>query len=76
MVRTPAVRPVDNLKPEGNIDFSKKQPFKPAEKVTPTKPQDNLYVSGVFEGILIITSNTFLYRNKRNSFECCLIVIL
>lgn len=49
-IRTPMKKPIDNLKPEGNIDFTPKQPYKPAEKVVATKPQDNLFVSGEFEG--------------------------
>lgn len=50
MVRTPIKRPVDHLKPEGDIEFVDKKPFKPAEKVVATKPQDNLFVSGEFNG--------------------------
>lgn len=50
MVRTPMKKPVDHLKPEGDIEFVDKQPFKPAEKVLATKPQDNLFVSGEFNG--------------------------
>lgn len=49
-VRTPMKKPVDHLKPEGDIEFLDKQPFKPAEKVIATKPQDNLFVSGEFNG--------------------------
>lgn len=49
-VRTPMKKPVDHLKPEGDIEFVDKQPFKPAEKVIATRPQDNLFVSGEFNG--------------------------
>lgn len=49
-VRLPAIKPRDNLKPEGDFDFVSRQPFQPAEKVTPTRPQDNLYVTGGFDG--------------------------
>lgn len=49
-IRTPAKKPVDNLKPEGDMDFADKVPFKPAERVVATKPQDNLFVSGEFHG--------------------------
>lgn len=50
MIRTPMKKPVDHLKPEGEIDFTDKKPFRPAEKVVATKPQDNLFVSGEFNG--------------------------
>lgn len=50
-VRLPAIKPVDNLKPEGTINFGPKQPFQPAEKVTPTRPHDNLFVTGDFDGM-------------------------
>lgn len=50
MVRTPMKKPVDHLKPEGDIDFTDKKPYLPAEKVVATKPQDNLFVSGEFNG--------------------------
>lgn len=50
-VRLPAIKPVDNLRPEGTINFVHKQPFQPAEKVTPTRPHDNLFVTGDFDGI-------------------------
>lgn len=50
VIRTPAKKPVDNLKPEGEIDFVDKVPFRPAERVVATKPQDNLFVSGDFQG--------------------------
>lgn len=49
-VRTPMKKPVDNLKPEGVMEFKPKDTFKPAEKVIATKPQDNLFVSGEFNG--------------------------
>lgn len=49
VIRTPAKKPVDNLRPEGDIDFAEKVPYKPAERVIATKPQDNLFVSGEFE---------------------------
>lgn len=51
VIRTPAKKPVDNLKPEGDIEFLEKVPFRPAERVVATKPQDNLFVSGEFQGI-------------------------
>lgn len=50
MVRTPIKKPVDHLKPEGDIEFTDKTPYKPAEKVVATKPQDNLYLSGELNG--------------------------
>lgn len=50
-LRMPAIKPADNLKPEGIFDFGDKQPFRPAEKVVPTRPQDNLFVTGEFEGM-------------------------
>lgn len=49
-IRTPTVKPVDNLKPTGEMEFTEKKPFKPAEKVVATKPQDNLFVTGDFTG--------------------------
>lgn len=49
-VRSPVKKPIDHLKPEGDIEFVDKTPFKPAEKVIATKPQDNLFVSGEFNG--------------------------
>lgn len=52
-VRTPMKKPIDHLKPEGDIDFSDKKPYKPAEKVIATKPQDNLFLSGEFNGNFI-----------------------
>ncbi|XP_031631777.1 uncharacterized protein LOC116346019 [Contarinia nasturtii] len=51
MVRTPMKKPVDHLKPEGDIEFTDKKPYKPAEKVVATKPQDTLYLSGEFNDI-------------------------
>lgn len=50
MVREPLKKPIDHLKPEGEIEFVDKKPYKPAEKVVATKPQDNLFVSGEFNG--------------------------
>lgn len=44
------VKPIDNLKPLGEMEFTNKEPYKPAEKVVATKPQDNLFVSGEFTG--------------------------
>lgn len=49
-VRGPMKKPVDHLKPEGEIEFIDKKPYVPAEKVVATKPQDNLFVSGEFNG--------------------------
>lgn len=49
-IRLPVKKPIDNLKPEGDIDFADKVPFRPAERVIATRPQDNLFVSGEFEG--------------------------
>lgn len=49
-IRTPAKKPEDNLKPEGTIEFTEKTPFKPADRVTATKPKDNLVITGDFEG--------------------------
>lgn len=62
MVRTPMVKPVDHLKPEGEIEFVDKKPYKPAEKVVATKPQDNLFVSGEFNGN--ITEYIFISQIK------------
>lgn len=53
-IRTPIVKPIDNLKPEGNIEFVDRKPYQPAEKVIATRPKDNLFVSGEFTGELII----------------------
>lgn len=55
MVRTPVKKPVDHLKPEGDIEFTDKKPYKPAEKVVATKPQDNLFLSGEFNGMFTFT---------------------
>lgn len=49
-VREPMKKPIDHLKPEGEIEFIDKKPYKPAEKVVATKPRDNLFVSGEFNG--------------------------
>lgn len=57
-VRSPLKKPVDNLKPEGEIEFVDKKPFKPAEKSVATKPQDNLFVSGEFNGKLLLKCRT------------------
>lgn len=58
-MRTPTKKPIDNLKPEGKIDFTDKTPYKPAEKVAPTKPKDNLYVTGDFNGIHQLPNKDF-----------------
>lgn len=54
-VREPIKKPIDHLKPEGEIEFVDKKPYKPAEKVIATKPQDNLFVSGEFNGNIFST---------------------
>lgn len=50
VIRSPVKKPVDNLRPEGQIEFVEKVPFKPADRVVATKPKDNLFVSGEFQG--------------------------
>lgn len=49
-VREPMKKPIDHLKPEGEIEFVDKKPHRPADKVVATKPRDNLFVSGEFNG--------------------------
>lgn len=70
MVRTPAKKPVDHLKPEGDIEFTDKKPYKPAEKVIATKPQDNLFLSGEFNGKFYYLSNPLFLFCSHFVFFC------
>lgn len=63
MLRTPIKKPVDHLKPEGDIEFTDKKPYKPAEKVVATKPQDNLFLSGEFNGKFYLSNFYFFFAN-------------
>lgn len=61
-------KPIDHLRPEGEIEFIDKHPYKPAERVIATKPQDNLFVSGEFNGkvyssLLFPATNIHSLRN-------------
>lgn len=60
ILRTPIKKPVDHLKPEGDIEFTDKKPYKPAEKVVATKPQDNLFLSGEFNGKFYLSCTFFI----------------
>lgn len=49
ILRTPAVKPIDNLRPEGEFYSPEKEKFRPADRPQQFKPSDNLRPEGDFQ---------------------------